>query len=359
MLRSRISRTRLAGVAAVTATLLTAGAAFGTAAYAGTTAGASLPDHVFAPYFQSYTGDSPAALAKASGAKYLTMAFLQTAQTGSCDVLWNGDPGTPVAHSTFGDDIAAIRARGGDVVPSFGGYSADNAATEIADSCASVDRIAAAYEKVITTYHATRLDLDVEDNSLTNTAGIDRRNKAIHQVEEWARRTGHTVQFVYTLPTGPAGLEQTGIDVLRNAVANDARIDIVNIMTFDYYDDQAHQMADDTRTAADGLVATLHRLYPRRSTAQLWGMVGITEMIGVDDYGSGGETGPEEVFTLADATTVTSWARAKNIAELSFWALGRDNGGCPGVPGSDTCSGVAQSTWQYTGIMRPFTHGRR
>ncbi|GIH17707.1 chitinase [Rugosimonospora africana] len=361
MFRTRISRTRLAGAA--TATLLAASAALGTAtlgtaAYAGESAATTLPDHVFAPYFQSYTGDSPAALAKASGARYLTMAFLQTAQTGSCDVLWNGDPSTPVAHSTFGDDIAAIRARGGDVVPSFGGFSADNAATEIADSCPSVDRIAAAFEKVITTYHVTRLDLDVEDNSLTNTAGIDRRNKAIHQVEQWARRTGRTVQFVYTIPTGPAGLEQTGIDVLRNAVANDARIDIVNIMTFDYYDDQAHEMAADTKTAATSLVATLHTLYPTRSAGQLWSMVGITEMIGIDDYGSGGETGPQEVFTLADAKTVTAWAGAKNIAELSFWALGRDNGECPGTPGSDTCSGVAQSTWQYTGIMRPFTHGR-
>jgi chitinase len=356
-LRSRALRSRLTVAVAVATTILAAGTAFQGTAYAAGGGGATLPDHVFAPYFQAYTTASPAALSRASGANYLTMAFLQTEQTGSCDILWNGDPTKPVARSTFGDDIAAIRARGGDVVPSFGGFSADDTATEIADSCASVDRIAAAYEKVITTYHVTRLDLDVEDNSLTNTAGIDRRNKAIHQVEEWARHTGRTVQFVYTIPTGPTGLESTGIDVLRNAVANDARIDIVNIMTFDYYDDQAHEMAADTKTAADGLVATLHTLYPRRSTAALWRMVGITEMIGIDDYGSGGETGPEEVFTLADAKAVTAWASAKNIAELSYWALGRDNGACPGVAGSDTCSGVAQSTWQYTGIMKPFTHG--
>lgn len=53
-----------------------------------------------------------------------------------------------------------------------------------------------------------------------------------------------------------------------------------------------------------------------------------------------------------------NWAADKDTAELSFWALGRDNGNCPGVPGSDDCSGVAQSTWQYTHIMLPFTHGR-
>jgi chitinase len=115
-------------------------------------------------------------------------------------------------------------------------------------------------------------------------------------------------------------------------------------------------MAADTKTAAAGLIVALHGLYPHRSTAQLWRMVGITEMLGIDDYGTGGETGPKEVFTLADARNVTAWARARNIGELSFWALGRDNGGCVGTAGSDDCSGVAQAPYQYTHIMAPFTH---
>ncbi len=355
-MRTRL-RSRWLAISAVAAVVLTTGGVLGANAYADEWWGhRSIPAHVFSPYFQAYTDASPAQQSQASGARYLTMAFLQTAQTGSCDITWNGDK--PVQWSTFGPDIAKIRAHGGDVIPSFGGFTADDTATEIADSCPDVDKIAAAFEKVITTYDVTRLDLDVEDNSLTNTAGIDRRNKAIRKVEDWAARHGRTVQFVYTIPTGPKGLEQTGIDVLSNAVKNNARIDIVNIMTFDYYDDGPHEMAADTKTAAAGLISTLHTLYPYRSTEQLWRMVGITEMIGIDDYGSGGETGPLEIFTLDDAKTITKWAFEKNIAELSFWALGRDNGGCPGMPGSDNCSGVAQSDWQFTHIMSPFTHGR-
>jgi chitinase len=80
-------------------------------------------------------------------------------------------------------------------------------------------------------------------------------------------------------------------------------------------------------------------------------------MVGIDDYGSGGETGPLEIFTLADARTITRWAGERHIGELSFWALGRDNGACPGTPGADDCSGVAQSPYQYTHIMLPFTRG--
>jgi hypothetical protein len=57
------------------------------------------------------------------------------------------------------------------VVVSLGGESADEAGTEIADCCHSVARIAAAYEKVITTYGVTRLDMDVEGKSLTTRPG--------------------------------------------------------------------------------------------------------------------------------------------------------------------------------------------
>src|SRR3954468_5794807 len=139
------------------ATALIAVVAAAAPAYAGERR-STLPDHVFAPYFQTYTDADPAAVSQASGARYLTMAFLQTQTTGSCDLRWNGNPATPVDRSVYGREIARIRAAGGDVVPSFGGYSADSTATEIADSCADVGKIAAAYEKVITTYGVTRLD---------------------------------------------------------------------------------------------------------------------------------------------------------------------------------------------------------
>jgi chitinase len=204
--------------------------------------------------------------------------------------------------------------------------------------------------------------MDVEDNSLSNLAGIDRRNKAIAKVEAWAAARHRTVQFVYTVPTDSSGIESDVEHVLRNAVQNHARIDVVNIMTFDYYDNAKHEMAKDTMTAASALVAFLHTLYPTCSTAHLWQMVGVTEMIGYDDYGSGGETGPPEILTLADAKTVTVWARDHHIAELSFWALNRDKTADPdpsatctlGTAGGDTCSGIAQKPWQFTHIMSAF-----
>ncbi|MGY3677919.1 chitinase [Streptomyces sp. TE33382] len=310
-----------------------------------------LPAHVFAPYFESWTGESPAALSAQSGAKHLTMAFLQTATKGSCTAYWNGDTSLPIASASFGADIKTIQGRGGDVIPSFGGYTADTTGTEIADSCSDVDQVAAVYQKVITTYDIPRLDMDIEVDALENSAGIDRRNKAIKKVQDWAAASGRKLEISYTLPTTTQGLAPSGLAVLKSAVTNGAKVDVVNLMTFDYYDNAVHDMAQDTRTAAQGLYNQLAKLYPGRTPAQLWGMIGVTEMPGVDDFG------PAETFTLANARQVYDWAVSKGINMISFWALQRDNGSCPGGAAADNCSGIEQNTWDFSRIFAPFTSG--
>ncbi|MDH6136786.1 hypothetical protein P3T37_006217 [Kitasatospora sp. MAA4] len=320
----------------------------GSAAHAAT----PLPAHVFAPYFEAYSSDDPAALAAQSGNKYLTMAFIQADTKGSCTPYWNGQTANPIATSQYGAAISTIRAAGGDVIPSFGGYGADHDGTEIADSCTDVNSIAAAYENVITTYGVSRIDLDTEDNSLTDTAGIDRRNKAIKVVEDWAAANNRSVQFSYTLPTTTSGLASSGLAVLQNAVSNNARIDVVNVMAFDYYDGASHEMANDAESAATGTYNQLAQLYPAKTAAQLWGSIGVTLMPGVDDFGAG------ETTTVADASAVQNWANGKGLNTLSFWALERDNGSCTvGTAGSDTCSGIAQGTWDFSHALEPFTGG--
>ena len=41
--------------------------------------------------------------------------------------------------------------------------------------------IAQVYESLITTYNVPRIDLDIEGTSLSDTAGINRRNEAVAQ----------------------------------------------------------------------------------------------------------------------------------------------------------------------------------
>jgi len=317
-------------------------------------AAAPLPPHVFAPYFETYdtTDGGLAQLSRESGAKYLSLAFLQTGQPGSCTAYWNGDTSAPIsatAPGSFGADIAAIQRTGGNVIPSFGGYGADTTNTEIADSCTSVDAIAAAYENLVRTYHVSRIDLDVEADSLNNAAGIARRNEAVAETEAWARARRLTVQFSYTLPVNPTGLTASGLAVLQNAVAEHATVSVVNIMTFDYYIGTAQNMLADTQSAAAAVQGQLQALYPDESSRALWHMIGVTEMPGIDDYG------PDETFGTAEAPALLHWAVCKGIAMISFWALQRDNGNCPGTKGADNCSGAAQPTWYFSHVFEPFS----
>ena len=192
-----------------------------------------IPTHVYSPYFEMWTTDNMATIAQQSGAKYLTLAFLETTGKTSCTLAWNGSKTQTVATAPtpFATDIAGVRANGGDVIPSFGGWSADQGGTEIGDSCKDVNSIAAAYEQVITTYEVSRLDMDIEGRSLTKTDGIDRRNKAIKIVQQWATANSRPLTISYTLPTARNGLTSDSLFVLQNAVANGVRIDLVTPST--------------------------------------------------------------------------------------------------------------------------------
>ena len=341
----------LSAAAITAATIGLAGVAPAGAATAGGWHGRDgLPRHVFAPYFETYntTSGGLAQLSRESGAKFLSLAFLQTAQAGSCTAYWNGDTSEPISPTSFGSDISAIQATGGNVIPSFGGFTADTTGTELADSCDSVSSIAQVYESLITTYNVPRIDLDIEGDSVTNTAGINRRNEAVAQTEAWAAAHGRSIQFSYTLPTFPTGLPSAELAVLQNAVADGAKISVVNLETFDYFIGTQQDMLADTESAATALVGQLQSLYPNDPERQLWHLVGITEMPGIDDFG------PDETFTKAQAIALLLWADRMGIGTLSFWALQRDNGGCPGTKGAGTCSGITQPTWFFSHVFELF-----
>jgi len=312
-------------------------------ATAGARAATPLPAHVYAPYFETWTTDGITTTAQQSGARYFTLAFLETLSKSSCTLAWNGSRNDLETGGRYLADIASLRTLGGDVIPSFGGWSADQGGTEIADSCKDVNTIAKAYEDVITRYDVTRLDMDVEGRSLNRTEGIDRRNKALALVQAWAAAQGRPFQVSYTLPTSASGLEPTGVAILQNALANGTKVDVVNIMAFDYYDRVTTDMGTAAINAANGTAAQLQQI-------GLSAKIGITLMPGLDDYPK-----KTEKTTLDHAQQVLDYANSNGVDTLSIWAIQRDNGGCPGVTGSNSCSGIAQDTWAFTNKLQSFT----
>jgi hypothetical protein len=313
-----------------------------------------LPAQVYAPYYETYLAPHTAsisAVAQRSGARYFTLAFLQAPKKGSCALDWNGSKSQPLGY--YAADIARLRKMGGDVVPSFGGYSADHDGTEIADSCTSVSKIAADYETVIQTLHVSRLDMDVEDNSLTDKAGIERRSQAIQLAQTWAARHHIRLQIQFTIPVEPSGLDSTDKAVLRSAVAAGVRVHSVNIMVFDYYlatHEPRLNMGTEALRAARHTDRQLASLYPHASAAKVWRMIGMTMLPGIDDY-----TPAREVTHLTGAKRMLAFARSHRMNFLSIWAIQRDNGGCPGAFDSNTCSGIKQTAWAFSHLLEPFT----
>ena len=79
---------RLRGPASILAML-----ALAAGAVPGVTAAATpnpIPAHVYSPYFEAWTSDSLATVAQQSGARFFTIAFLETTSKTSCTLAWNG-----------------------------------------------------------------------------------------------------------------------------------------------------------------------------------------------------------------------------------------------------------------------------
>lgn len=317
----------------------------------GVGAGPAPPTQVFDPYFESWASTSLAGLARRSGDRFFTVAFLESPRHGSCAVDWNGQPTSGVTSGPWATAITALRKLGGDAYPSFGGYSADSSGRDIADSCTNVADIARAYEQVVSAYGSARIDLDVEANALGDTAGIARRSEAIRLLELWAKAHHRALEVQLTLPSSETGLDPRGLAVVKSAVAHGAVVS-VNLMVFDYYDGTT-RMAAAAASAATGAHGQLASLERSKSSGELWAALSLTIMNGLDD-----NPNRKELTSVSDAAEIETFAVRHGLGALSMWAIQRDNGGCPGQVGRDDCSGVAEAPWAFSHVLAPFTSSR-
>lgn len=91
----------------------------------------------------------------AAGVKWFTLAFV-LAQNG-CNPAWDGE--RPLLNGVDQATVNAVRAAGGDVVPSIGGWSGN----KLGPNCAATADLAAASQKVIDAYGLKAVDVDIEN----------------------------------------------------------------------------------------------------------------------------------------------------------------------------------------------------
>jgi chitinase len=297
----------------------------------------AFPTHVSAPYVDTGLSNTTlTSVASADGTKYFTLAFVDGA----------GCQWSMPNSSGWQSQISDLRNAGGDVAISFGGYTSDTNGTDIGNACSTADAAAAQIEAVVTTFDASRLDFDIESSELTNTADVTRTNQALAEVKSWASGNGRPLSISYTIPTAPTGLTSDGVNVLTDGKSNGFTPDLVNVMTMDY-GSSGTEMGDAANQALDAVAGQVASTYGV-SSAQAYGMLGTTPMIGQNDS-------PGEVLSLDDAASIVSHAKSQGIAQVSFWAEGRDNGGCAGqTTASSTCSGVSQSDGDFTKAFQQF-----
>ncbi|MEU3712116.1 chitinase [Streptomyces catenulae] len=329
---------RRALVGAVAATLLataaTAGAAGPSAAAPPAHTPKATPPMAAAPYEYLGWGDPqpPADVMKATGIKWFTLAFILS--DGGCNPAWDGE--RPLTGGSDAKAIDAIRAGGGDVVISAGGWSGN----KLGEKCTSADALAGAYQKVIDAYHLKALDIDIEDTEMSNATVRQRVVDALKKVKD---ANQGLVTYV-TMGTTPEGPTDEGKDLIRRGAKAGLDNDGWVVMPFDF-GSHTGTMGEATVSALDGLAADVKAAYGY-SEDDAYRRIGVSSMNGHTDE-------DDENVTLDDFRKILDYARAHHLARFAYWAVNRDRS-CGSGSDGDSCSGVDQEPYAYTKIVAQY-----
>ncbi|MFF3377514.1 carbohydrate binding domain-containing protein [Streptomyces sp. NPDC002680] len=287
-----------------------------------------------APYLYLGWGDPPSATSvmSATGVKWFTMAFILS--SGGCNPAWDG-----TRALTGGNDqtvINSIRAADGDIVPSIGGWSGN----KLGPNCSTPEALAGAYQKVIDAYGLKAIDVDIENSDeFENEVVQDRILGALKIVK--ANNPG--LRTILTFGTSTTGPTYWGNRLIERASALGANIDVFTIMPFDF--GGGADMYASTVNATEGLKTKLRSTFGW-DDATAYAHIGISGMNGLSDQ--------QELTSPTTWTQIRDWSNSHHIARLAYWSVNRDRP-CPGGGVVSNCSGINQTTWQFTSITAGFT----
>ncbi|MFH9399555.1 MULTISPECIES: chitinase [unclassified Streptomyces] len=323
-LRACLGAAAAVALAAAGATALVAGSA------SGATTALDNRWYAAAPYLMPLDNDppDPAALMDATGLKAFQLAFVLAPAGGGCTPTWDGT--APVGSDTaVRSVIDTIRAKGGDVSVSIGGYGG----TKLGQACADPASTAAAYQQVVTKYGLRAIDFDLEEPEYENTAAIRNEIGAAKILQQ-----NNPGLYVSVTTAGTAdGTGWFGKQMLLEAKAQGFTPNNFSIMPFDGGFDHAA-----SQTAALTKFNAVLRSTFGWDEATAYAHEGFSGMNGRSDTG--------EYFTQADFQTVLDYATGHHMDRFTFWSLNRDRQCAPADNGgrtSGTCSSVAQNSWDF------------
>jgi len=189
-------------------------------------------------------------------------------------------------------------------------------------------------------------DFDIEASQ--STADI---NSLITQIA-YAQSKYPKLRFSFTLATsadssgGYGNLNSVGMSVVNAALAAKLKF-YVNLMVMDYgsatqYNCYVSNGKCDMAQSAIQAVTNLEHSFPQIAPAY----IEVTPMIGDNDV-------QDEIFSMADATTLAKYVIANGLGGYHFWSLDRDTPCAAGTKYvSNTCNNAANATvLGYTNLL--------
>ncbi|MFD1494843.1 ricin-type beta-trefoil lectin domain protein [Streptosporangium lutulentum] len=285
-----------------------------------------------APYLYMGWGNppNPATVMNATGVKSFTMAFILSG--GGCVPRWDGS--RPLTGGADAQAISQIKAAGGSVQVSFGGWSGN----KLGPNCSTPAAFAGAVQQVINAVGPAVVDFDIENSDeFENYTVQDRILNGLKIVKQ----NNPNVKIAVTFGTEINGPSSAGVRLINQAKALAVPIDNYTIMPFNF---GGTNLFTNTVSSAEGLKNAL-KAANGWTDAQAYSRMGISGMNGLSDQ--------QELTTPATWTQIRDWATSKGLTRLAYWAVNRDRP-CPGGDSSSTCSGIAQADWEFTRITAGF-----
>ncbi|GAA3113886.1 chitinase [Streptomyces echinatus] len=283
-----------------------------------------------APYLYNGWGSppSPSTITQATGVKWFTLAFVLS--NGYCNPQWDGS--RPLTGGVDQRTVDTVRGNGGDVIPSFGGYSGQQAGELLLQRRRAGGRLPEGHQRL----------RPEGDRHRSGGRRLQQRHRPAAHGRRAEDREGRQ--------PGAEGVhhhrhraERTRHQLINRAAASGLSVDAWAIMPFDF-GGAGRNMGSLTVQAAEGLKNALKNAY-RYSDDQAYRDMGISSMNGITDQ--------NETVTVADFRTILAYAQQHHLARLTFWSANRDRP-CTGGP-ADSCSGVGQSDWDYTRVFAGYT----
>lgn len=233
------------------------------------------------------------------GVKKFHLAFVAYDRE-SKSVMW-GNRNFPLTSAK--SIVSLINEKGAEAIFAFGGFSGLDPSVDM-----SVDELTNLYIDISKVYGVRHIDFDFE------TIGLYNYSKAFPAAVA-AKKQIPDLHFSLTLPVMPTGLNTEGLTMI--SAAKSAGLDVsVQIMAMDYGQNNP-DMGNAAVQAAISTKEQLAKIYPEKSGAELFSLIGVTPMLGLND------TAPE-AFLLKNIATLTDFAKTNGIALIGAWDLNRD-----------------------------------